>query len=178
MAFDAATGEDVLFGGITATGTLLADTWTWNGSAWTKQFPATHPPENYNAAMAYDAAAGDVVLYGGKASGGLSDATWTWDGSNWTQQAPASTPSIRNAPAMSSDPATGGVILFGGQTTGYPQDNLNDTWIWNGTDWVQQSPAASPPGRYDAVLAPGPSGNVVLFGGLAAADLHDTWIWG
>src|SRR6267378_1934972 len=31
MAYDARTGTVVLFGGITATQTVLGDTWTWNG---------------------------------------------------------------------------------------------------------------------------------------------------
>ena len=33
MAYDAATGTVVLFGGINAGGRDLSDTWTWNGFA-------------------------------------------------------------------------------------------------------------------------------------------------
>src|SRR5215472_5213859 len=43
MAYDAATGNVVLFGGGNNRGGL-SDTWTWNGSTWTKQNPAAHPP--------------------------------------------------------------------------------------------------------------------------------------
>jgi len=42
MVYDAATGTVVLFGGYD--GRYLRGTWTWNGSTWTKQAPATRPP--------------------------------------------------------------------------------------------------------------------------------------
>src|SRR5215467_2069219 len=59
MAYDAATGTVVLFGGLIH-GTVLRDTWTWNGTTWTKQAPAASPPARYLASMAYDAATGTV----------------------------------------------------------------------------------------------------------------------
>ena len=40
-AGDAATGTVVLFGGCNSSACLFDDTWTWNGSTWTKQAPAT-----------------------------------------------------------------------------------------------------------------------------------------
>ncbi|HEY3955205.1 MAG TPA: hypothetical protein VGM53_17695 [Streptosporangiaceae bacterium] len=43
MAYDAATRTTVLFGGSTDRSTF-GDTWTWDGSAWTRQAPAIHPP--------------------------------------------------------------------------------------------------------------------------------------
>jgi hypothetical protein len=46
-------------------GLALGDTWTWNGSAWTKQSPATSPSVRVDPAMAYDTASGDV-LFGGQ----------------------------------------------------------------------------------------------------------------
>src|SRR5258708_38528351 len=55
MAYDAATVNVVLFGGIGKTG-LLGGTGTWNGSTWTKQAPATRPPAREGAPLAYDGA--------------------------------------------------------------------------------------------------------------------------
>jgi hypothetical protein len=43
MAYDAATGTVVLFGGL-APPKVLSDTWTWNGTTWAKQAQATRPP--------------------------------------------------------------------------------------------------------------------------------------
>jgi galactose oxidase-like protein len=80
MAYDAATGNVVLFGGIHSPNNTFVrdDTWVWDGSNWTEQDPATHPPARASAAMAYDAATGNVVLFGGyNRFHGLKD-TWVW----------------------------------------------------------------------------------------------------
>ena len=85
----------MLFGGYTRTaGGVVAfgDTWTWDGSTWTKQAPASSPPARADAAMAYDAATGTVVLFGGSGANGSFSDTWTWDGSTWTKQNPAAHP--------------------------------------------------------------------------------------
>ena len=77
MAYDAATGNIVLFGGGINGHGVQNVTWVWDGTTWTKQAPATSPPARDAASMAYDAATGNVVLFGGFASGTLGD-TWTW----------------------------------------------------------------------------------------------------
>ena len=71
MAYDAATGTDVLFG--TTSG--HAETWTWDGTTWTRRAPATSPPRQTGVAMASDAATGTVVLW---IYGASYDQTWTW----------------------------------------------------------------------------------------------------
>jgi hypothetical protein len=76
VAYDAATGNMVLFGGTGASGPLDG-TWVWDGATWTRQFPKTSPRARYVASMAYDAATGNVVLFGGYAGALLSD-TWIW----------------------------------------------------------------------------------------------------
>jgi hypothetical protein len=81
MAYDAATGTIVLFGGWRdAGGHYFGDTWTWDGSTWTKQAPATHPSARYFASMAYDAATHTIVLFGGSIGADVGD-TWTWNSS-------------------------------------------------------------------------------------------------
>ena len=80
MAYDAATGTVVLFGG----NGNSSGTWTWDGTTWTEQHPAVHPPARDFAAMAHDAATGTVVLFGGNSLGAVPEHlfadTWTWDG--------------------------------------------------------------------------------------------------
>jgi hypothetical protein len=39
MAYDAACGQVIVFGGGSA-----ADTWAWDGNNWTQQFPHNAPP--------------------------------------------------------------------------------------------------------------------------------------
>ena len=134
MAYDAATGTAVLFGG-DDNHSLRADTWTWDGTTWTQQAPAASPSGRYAAAMAYDDATGTVLLFSGSGPGGsgstgvLSD-TWTWDGSTWTQQHPAtSPPPARFEAAMTYDTATGTAVLFGGGSR-HVNNYLSDTWTW------------------------------------------------
>jgi hypothetical protein len=78
MAYDAATGTAVLFGGYGRG--VLGDTWTWNGTTWAKQAPAAHPTARVDAAMAYDAATSTTVLFGGigNSPGSWLGDTWTW----------------------------------------------------------------------------------------------------
>lgn len=76
MAYDAATGKVVWFGG--GGKTKLGNTWTWDGATWTNQAPATSPPARENASMAYDAATGNVVLFGGGDPAGSRSFGDTW----------------------------------------------------------------------------------------------------
>ncbi|HLG92667.1 MAG TPA: hypothetical protein VKY15_06770, partial [Acidimicrobiales bacterium] len=69
------------------------DTWTYDGTTWAQQFPATSPPVRDGASMAYDPAIGKVVLFGGENPSFLGD-TWTYDGT-WAQQFPATSPPAR-----------------------------------------------------------------------------------
>ncbi len=129
-AYDAATGTVVLFGGSNAPqGRIFGDTWTWNGTSWTKQAPANRPAGREGGSAAYDAATGTVVLFGGQSGNYPLRGTETWDGSTWTKQAPANRPAAREGAAMAYDSATGTVFLFGGYD--YWQNQLlSDTWEW------------------------------------------------
>jgi hypothetical protein len=60
MAFDPATGDLVLFGGYD--GSYRNDTWTYDGTTWTQQFPATSPPRSL-ASMAFGPASRGLVLF-------------------------------------------------------------------------------------------------------------------
>src|SRR5262249_51552317 len=134
MAYDAATGNAVLFGGTIMVGVirpgsrLSSSTWTWDGSTWTRQAPASHPGARVGAAIAYDPATSNTWLFGGIGPHGVaSNGTWTWDGSTWTRQAPATSPSARGYAAMAYDAAARNVVLFGGEGS---HGFHNDTWIW------------------------------------------------
>ncbi len=133
MAYDAATGTVVLFGGEPVFGVPLSGTWTWNGSTWTKQDPAHHPPPMFadlGSSMAYDTATGTVVLFGGHLSGDhTTNATWTWDGTDWIKQSPATSLPSREQEVMAPDPANGTVVLYGGFNP-MKEAFRDDTWTW------------------------------------------------
>ena len=138
----------------TSSGSFLNDTWTWNGTTWTQQFPTTSPPARDAASMAYDSGTGQLVLFGGDdSSGGFLNDTWTWNGANWTQQFPTTSPPARADASMAYDSGTGQLVLFGGDSS---DGFLNDTWTWNGTTWTQQFPATSPYSLRPLHLAPWP----------------------
>src|ERR1035438_9805765 len=90
-------------------------------------------------------------------------------------------PAARLGHAMDYDAARGQVVLFGGFD---PSANgLNDTWLWDGSNWHQESPATSPAVRGEHALAyDSAHGQVVLFAGyyksgIPAQPLQDTWTW-
>ena len=63
MAYDPTTGDTVMFGGQDGSN-LLAETWSWDGSTWTQQAPATSPSTRSGPLMVYDLAAANMVLFG------------------------------------------------------------------------------------------------------------------
>ena len=179
MAFDAATGTVLLFGGYDGTN-YLNDTWSFDGHAWTQLHPAVSPPARAYAGIAYDSALGTVVTWGGKNAGGTLSDTWAWNGSNWVAPGnqPA-TPGQRYGASLAYDGATQTAVLFGGcGPFGCPS---NDTWIWNGTTWALLSPTTSPPARADAAMDyDGVTHTLLLFGDYNSSTntyLDDAWAW-
>jgi hypothetical protein len=79
---------------------------------------------------------------------------------------------------MAYDRASRRVILFGGYS-GNEAGYLADTWAWDGSDWLELSPAHHPAVRYAPAMAPDPKNpGLVLFGGFSFKGfLKDTWIW-
>ena len=187
MAYDAGQGVVVLFGGIVPSGVQtgpLDDTWAWDGTTWAQQHPATTPPARGSALLAYDAAHRQLVLFGGSdGNGHLFTDTWTWNDGTWTQQHPASTPSPRTWASTAYDVASQQLVLFGGEapTGAHAGTLLADTWVWNGSTWIEQHPANAPSPRSGAALVyDAATRQLVLFGGRGTGPgglLDDTWTW-
>ena len=180
MAYDAARQEVVLFGG-------SQQTWVWNGAAWIQKSPQTSPPSRFGHAMTFDASHDQIVLFGGVGNTGVLADTWVWNGANWAQKSPQTSPPARQGHVMSYDAVHRQVVLFGGASpNGYlPNIYLNDTWIWDGTNWTSRAPVHAPSSRYASGLADDPfSGQLLLFGGQNypnssgnATWFSDTWSW-
>lgn len=183
MAYDAANNEIVLFGGQSdnPSSTVLDDTWTWNGTTWTEQHPASSPPARWGATLAYDPTSQVIVLFGGESNSvgaplTVFGDTWTWNGTNWTEQHPAISPPPRVQAQMANDPTTGGVLLFGGVSGSH---RLADTWAWNGDDWTQLEPQDEPQPLAGGAMASTKTGDV-LFGGTGSNRStlsRETWLW-
>jgi len=142
VAYDNVSGKAILFGGITME-TWLDETWTWDGRDWEQLTPANHPPAREKPGMAYDEVRKRIVLFGGTTQDTLFNDTWEWDGSDWHQLDPAHRPPARCCHAMAYDNVSQGILLYGGWDSG-TNTFLNDTWLWDGTDWAELSCCDAP----------------------------------
>ncbi|MFO1077531.1 MAG: kelch repeat-containing protein [Planctomycetota bacterium] len=177
MVYDALRDRTVLFGGGAAAGasaSYFADTWEWDGAAWTPVATAG-PSARWAHGMTADGQRGRIVLFGGYDGAPLGD-TWEYDGAAWTQVATTG-PAPRLSMAMAYDTGRGRTVLVGGSAA-IAQTYFGDTWEWDGGQWSQLA-VAGPSPRYGAAMAhDGQRGRTVLFGGLAAGTyLGDTWQW-
>jgi hypothetical protein len=172
-------GKAVLFGS-------TVGTWDWDGDAWTAiALAGTDPHQRIGQAMA---TLGDkIVLFGGcfldYCDSQLLADTWEWDGARWLSPTTTASPRARVGHAMAMLGQK--VVMFGGTSdatlvwSSSPAASVpfGDTWVWDGADWTNRSPAVSPPARWGhAMVTVGD--RVILFGGQGAdGPLNDTWEW-
>ncbi len=157
LAYDAAHGYLLAFGGITdiAGATPDGDTWEFKGGCWTQVCTScvsgtSEPSARYNAGITYDTADGYVLLYGGcstlgavigssvvcgKTSSYYDSDAWEWTGSQWSQLCSSCSPGGREYPVLSYDSSDGYVVLFGGDTA---SAYCGDTWKYGGAGtWTE-----------------------------------------
>ncbi|MBK8975104.1 MAG: hypothetical protein IPM29_04215 [Planctomycetes bacterium] len=183
MVYDDTVGRLVLFGGYDGT-SYFNDTWTFDGVAWQLQTPATSPSGRGRHGMAFDSFRSRVVLFGGtNASPNPNGETWEWSSaaSNWTRVTTATIPYDNTtrqgcvSPGMAYDSLRRRVVMVGGYDAvntntgggGTTSDLYEDnTWEYDGTDWVDRGTFASLPGRGGPACAFVPAlGATILFGG-------------
>ena len=166
MAYDPVRGRTVLQGGFPG-GQPLADTWTWDGAAWT-ELTGSSPGSLGAHNLTFDAAAGHIFFYDGAY-------TWNLVGDTWLQRV-VTTPYAGPYAAMTYDVARRQAVVFGGQD--FPAPIVFDrTYTWDDVAWdepapmVEPSPRALPAMAYDARR-----GVIVLFGGYDLSQTFgDTW---
>src|SRR5436190_591123 len=189
MSYDLGHGRTVLFGGDqfiynpgTSVPPYLGDTWEWDGTSWTNVTPSLSPPPLSGASIAFDSVRARVVLFGGhnSSSGRLND-TWEWDGTNWTQRNSNAVPFPRWGAAMVFDSNVGKTILFGGDhLRPLALGSVNDTWAWDGNQWIRVWTDAAPIGRIGHSMAYDSARNrSVVLGGTNVVSPQvyytDTW---
>lgn len=132
VAFDAARGVTVLFGG--DDGTLRDDTWTWDGVHWTELSPATRPPARTGHTMTWDSLRQRVLLFGGNVATGAGADTWSFDGTTWTRIVTAHAPTLEVlGQPMVYDAGRDRVVMI----TGTGASGFAKVWEFDGTDWTQ-----------------------------------------
>jgi hypothetical protein len=103
------------------------------------------PIKRYGEGLAYDPLLNETVLFGGYNDElGLLNDTWVLRGNSWTKifTAHAPNPRYEDIP-MVFDPAEKGIILIGGAVV-FEGGYVNDTWLFNGTDWRNLSLSVGP----------------------------------
>ena len=184
MAYDSFRQRTVLFGGSASGGVDLGDTWTYDGTNWTKMAPTSAPSARFGMAISFDSARDVVVLFGGRAAGQRMNDTWEWDGANWTQRTPTALPFARFWHSMVYDTQLGMSVMWGGDhIEPFALGPINDTWLWDGTNWTRDWTAATPIYRAGQAMAyDSARGRIVLFGGtdelFPGTYYNDTWEFG
>jgi hypothetical protein len=172
MAWDAASQRIVLFGG----DSVVGQTWSFDGTAWTRLLPAHAPAGRHHHAMTHDPLRGRIVLHGGRSFASpprcLAD-TWLWNGIDWQLLPTAGGPACSHT-AMAWSPDAQVVVQYGGL------DDLGRVLelhhAWNGSTWSQMVQLEPPPARHSALLATVPTrGKAMLFGGARDAQGSRKW---
>jgi hypothetical protein len=179
--FDSLRQRTVVYGGTDGLA-LFADTWEFDGSAWSRRAVGSPSGRSGNG-LAYDSLRGVTVLFGGDNGRSAKADLWEWDGSAWREgcTAPpcidAPHPAARAGAVFVYDKARNVSLLFGGAQDGQAYD---DMWSWDGVGWNELHPPHVPPARAHAAATYDPvTKRVLLFGGLAAGlqELGDFWAW-
>jgi hypothetical protein len=155
MASDS-QGSVILFGGVQGAGNLLADTWEWDGSAWSNPAPGITPPPLAFASMA-PGVSGTAWLFGGADDTGDGlDQLWMYNSGSWSNMngSIGNMPPPRQGAAMTFDGTY--IWLFGGLSN--DRGPLNDLWRLNvdlgATEWEQiHFRDEIPLPRYDHAIA-------------------------
>ena len=181
LGWDGITGNLLLFGGQLRIGdasSMSAETWQWNGTAWTQKLPAQSPPARALGTLAYDPARRRVVLFGGVTNGDMAlDDTWEWDGTAWTPRVFDTSPTAREGHGMVYDQKRSRIVVHGGLAGGM---YAADTWTYDGNTWTLADIGRGMPVRaYFAMAYDSDRGAIVLHGGESPGveALSDTWEW-
>jgi hypothetical protein len=153
----------LMIGGTTAP----ADTWEWNGTAWTLRSGASPPRAEHAAAT--DTDRDEVLVYGMPQDG----ATALWRAGGWTTIATDQVPPPRSGHAAAAE-VGGAILIYGGVTDTDPNDEV---WRWNG-GWEPVAATAGPR-AYHAMAFDEVRGETVVFGGVDAlgVTLDTTSLW-
>lgn len=155
MAFDAADGYLVLFGGTPAGSSSFGNTtWGFTGTTWE---PLPSLPVGIAAwpALAYDASDQQVIFTGEIDQPCCSGETWSYVGGHWTLVEYLD-PGFYYDP-ITYDTVAGKILQLGGWNGTY------QTWVYHGGTWAELDPPFSPPWALDQPLIDDPALDGVVF---------------
>ena len=195
MAFDPAKQRIVLFGGAACAppgpndplgcgsqnqATVLADTWTWDGSTWSQLSPRHSPVVTDTRGLEGGAAAdlhnGRLILVsrGSPTPTDFHIETWALDGGDWVRLYPKHSPLAYLFSNPAYDAVSGALILqqsapphidYGPGAVPPPALHHSVTWSWDGSDWHDLgSVDATTPREYGTLISDGTKGAVLVSG--------------
>jgi hypothetical protein len=205
MGFDPATGRVALFGGLTCSApgrddpigcdyqknaTVLADTWTWNGSSWSELKTRHAPPvvrfRDGNGGAAADLSHGRLMLVTSSAPDpDFLAQTWVLDKGDWQRLYPKHSPLAMLLTGPAYDAVSGRLIVqqsrgphvdYGPGGGPRPPTLTHDTtWSWDGSDWHDLGPSLRTPHSYGRLLAAGQNGLVLIWANYPMRWTGSSW---
>lgn len=202
VGYDVAHNRLLFFGGVTAEGVSLNDTWvllnadgTTGTPQWMQLATANTPAPHKGQAGAYDAATNRLIVYGGclgvctpldNSVYVLTHANGLGGAPTWQQLHPfGGPPPSRTSFTAVYDPTSNRLMIFGGENT--LGARYNDTWVLthaNGlggvSAWIHLIPSDDlPPARkfHAAVYLP-TTNQMLIYGGDSRSSpwLNDLWV--
>lgn len=179
MAFDHARGKSVLVAGRYFNGFYYnyRDVWEWDGATWTRQEDIPGIGGGYG--MAFDQTRNQMVIHGACDWQNCvpQPTTLVRNGTTWSI-APVSVPPARANCFMEYIPELGGVLMYGG-TLGNPDGEVNEAWLWNGTNWSLLEATGSITRRQSGriFLHPITSRATILMGWLNQTNTYLNQMW-
>lgn len=178
-------GHVLMFGGeVTTCGGLFClirardETWSWNGTTWTK-LVVVAPKPRFQASATLDTRTDTIVMVGGADYPSVAYAeTWEYDGVQWRLFPDQPWATGRYAASIAYDQGRDEIVVFGGYDASTVLNN--ETWIRKDGVWSNPAPATVPTARGDAMMAyDAARKQVVLFGGTDNTGVPgaETWLW-
>lgn len=168
LVYDPLDRYVLAFGGIQGGFGSINYTWTYQGGNWTNITSTAGPapaPRGF-VGLTYDGLRDRVYLFGGRdylttSPGYDYNDTWSFSGGKWTEVLNGTTygPSVRRVAGFAYDPRYGYDLMVGGESNApyaITYEELNDTWIFNGTNWRNVTASTStfaPTGGFGAGFA-------------------------
>lgn len=161
VVYDSWRGELLQVGGTSLLGVAHGDMWTRRNQQWLRDPSGAFPfqPRRWPSVV-FDSWRGRVVLFGGGEldpgagatySTAIAKGTYEWDGAQWHDVSPPNTtypfhPQQTYRSAVAFDRQRGRTVVYGGEyvSPGFNQE-LSDTWEWDGVAWQLMAPATVPP---------------------------------
>lgn len=118
----------LLFGGVVELigGTILDDTWLWDGADWHAVATATRPDGVSRPVLVTDEVRGDVFLFDAQLDGSRM---WRWSAGDWTPF--LENPRPVDVSAALWNPSDGEIVV-----RSLARGGLETMWSWDGNQWV------------------------------------------